>query len=447
MRRTRRRFDTLTLELSVPPIVCSPSEAAALVGRRDTIGFGLGPANPHAFLRALGEREDWEDLVLGGALLLDYYRICTLPGVSYRSGFFGPVERALVAQGHRVELVPGGFRQFGPILARFRPRVMAAQAAVPQSGRVSLSLHYGATYDELVQAGRDPDRLLVIEANVNLPHTRSLAPYDNSLPLEVVDVLVEVDHEPFALDEPGPEDADVAIARYATDFIRPEATVQIGIGGVPNVVAKNLAEGDGGGYGVHSEMFTTGLMHLHQAGKVTNTNKGQFDGVSVTTFALGSSELVRWLDDNEHVAFLPVDLVNDPTIIARNRRFVSINGAISVDLYGQIVADNINGKQISGVGGHEDFVAAADLSQEARSLICLHSTTVIDGERHSRIMPCLPRGAVVSTPRHHTDVVITEHGSAELAGLTVRDRAEALASIAHPDHRDELFAAAASLRR
>ncbi len=140
------------------------------------------------------------------------------------------------------------------------------------------------------------------------------------------------------------------------------STLQTGIGAVPNMVATALADGPGGDYGVHSEMFTTGLMRLHQAGKVTNAAKGVFDGVSVTTFALGTADLYRWLDDNAEVAFLPVDVVNDPTVIGRNHKLVSINGALCLDLYGQVVADSIDGKQISGVGGHEDFVAGADLT-------------------------------------------------------------------------------------
>ena len=159
------------------------------------------------------------------------------------------------------------------------------------------------------------------------------------------------------------------------------------------------------------------------AGKVTNDAKGIFDGVSVTTFALGTAELYHWLDDNADVAFLPVDVVNDPTVIGRNRKLVSINGALCIDLYGQVVADNIDGKQISGVGGHEDFVAGAELHVDAHSLICLTSTATWVAWCARASCPRCPDGAVVSTPRHHTGVVVTEYGSAELAGLTVRERA------------------------
>jgi acyl-CoA hydrolase len=428
---------------------CTPEEAAALIRTRDTIGFGLGPGNPNSFLEALGARDDWEDLIFGGALLLGYYTVLTKPGVSYRSGFFGPAERVLLQEGHAVELVPGGFRQFAPILARFSPRVMTAQGAPPDSeGKVNLSLHLGATREELLKAGKDPERVLLVEVNPNLPRTASLPPhYDNTLPAELIDILVETDAEPFVLEDQVPSDIDTRIAENALEFISEGCTLQTGIGAVPNIVANRLASGPGGDFGIHSEMFTTGLMRLHEAGKVSNTRKGIFAGVSVTTFALGTADLYHWLDGNRDVAFLPVDVVNDPTVIGRNHKLISINGALSVDLYGQVVADNIDGRQISGVGGHEDFVAGAELHPEAHSLICLHSTVGSGDDMKSRIVTLLPSGAVVSTPRHHTGVVVTEYGAADLMGLTVRERARALSEIAHPAFREELQAVAETLGR
>jgi acyl-CoA hydrolase len=431
------------------PNVCTPEEAVALVRPVDRIGFGLGPGIPDALLRALGTRDDWEDLQIGGALCLNLYDVFTKPGVSYRCGFFGPAERLLLSMGHRVELVPGGFRQMGPIMARFAPRVMVAQGAPPdERGTVNLSLHVGGTREELLRAGRDPDRLLIMEVNSHLPRTSSLPPeYDNTIPLEAIDVLVESDAAPFALADSPTTDADAAIARHALTYVRDGSTLQTGIGAIPNIVAAELARGPLGGFGVHSEMFTTGLMQLHRAGKVTNDAKGMFDGVSVTTFALGVAELYRWLDGNDEVAFLPVDTVNDPTVISRNANLVSINGALSVDLYGQVMADSIDGRQISGVGGHEDFVAGAELQLDARSLICLRSTTERDGELVSRIAGFPPEGTVVSTPRHHTGVVITEYGAAELTGRTVRERAHLLVDIAHPDFRRDLRKVADGLGR
>jgi acyl-CoA hydrolase len=199
-----------------------------------------------------------------------------------------------------------------------------------------------------------------------------------------------------------------------------------------------LAEGPGGDYGVHSEMFTTGLMHLHEAGKVTNRKGGEFDGFSATTFAAGTAELYDWLDRNDSVRFLPVDRVNAPEIIAAQRKMVTVNGALCLDLHGQVVADTIGAKQYSGIGGHEDFVSAPGLEIEDRSLVCLPSSATVGGTRVSRIVATLPEGWIITTPRHQLDVVVTEFGSADLRGLTVQERAHALADIAHPDFRDEL---------
>ncbi len=149
----------------------------------------------------------------------------------------------------------------------------------------------------------------------------------------------------------------------------------MGIGSIPNQIATLLAKGDGGDYGLHSEMFTDGCMKLHRAGKITNARKGQYDGVSVTTFAFGSPDLYAWLDGNTDVAFLSVEIVNSPEVIGANDDMISINGALATDIHGQVVADTINGSQFSGIGGAEDFVAGAGLELSDRSLICLPSTS------------------------------------------------------------------------
>ena len=202
----------------------------------------------------------------------------------------------------------------------------------------------------------------------------------------------------------------MAIAEIAVGYIPDGATLQTGIGGIPNAIATALAEGDGSGYGVHSEMFTSGLMRLHQAGKVTNENKGIYEGYSITTFAAGVPELYEWLDGNDDVRFLPVDIVNSPEVISHNDDMITINGAMSIDLSGRISADTLDGRQFSGIGGHEDFVAGANLELSDRSLVCLPATTSVDGQLVSRITPKLETGSIVTTPRHLVDIVVTEYG-------------------------------------
>lgn len=421
----------------------SPVEAAvAQVRSIDAVGVPLGPGVPAAFVHGLAGR-DYEQLEISGALLTDFFEVFSQPNVRYLSGFYGPIERILVDAGADVAFVPSDFRRFAPILERRKPRVMATVASPPDAeGWCSLSLHAGATVAELHRCGADPERVLVVEINPSFPRTVGLPPeHRHGIHLDEIDVLIEGTAPPFELVDAEPTDIERAIALHALDFVQDGSTLQTGIGGIPNAIATLLAEQPGGDYGIHSEMFTTGLMRLHQAGKITN-QKGRWSGLSITTFALGTAELYRWLDGNDLVRFLPVDLVNSPEAIAHNPKMVTINGAICLDLQGQIVADTIGSKQYSGIGGHEDFVASSGLELEDRSLICVSSTVTVGGVVQSRITPTLPLGAIVTTPRHQLDVVITEYGAAQLRGGTVRERALALAAVAHPDFRDELLAAA-----
>jgi acyl-CoA hydrolase len=363
--------------------------------------------------------------------------------VHYLSGFFGPFERALRDAGANISFAAADFRRFAPLLEEQAPRVMATAVAMPdERGICSLSLNAGGTIAELKRAAADPERLLIVEASPRFPRTIGIPPkHPHALAVEEIDLLVETDAGPFALLDPPPGEAERRIAEHARAYIEDGDTLQTGIGAIPSTIAALLAEGAGDDYGVHTEMFTTGLMELHRAGKVSN-RKGQFDGVSVATFAAGSEELYEWLDGNEEVAFLPVETVNSTDVIARNRGMVTINGAIGIDVQGQVVADTIDGAQYSGIGGHEDFVAGPALSLEAKALLCMTATVTLGGALHSRIVPWFGEGAVITTPRHQVDVIVTEHGAAELQGKTVHQRGEALAAIAHPDFRDGLLEAA-----
>ncbi|MEJ7582973.1 MAG: acetyl-CoA hydrolase/transferase C-terminal domain-containing protein [Acidimicrobiales bacterium] len=421
----------------------TPDEAVDRLHPSDTLGIPLGPGQPPAFLEALGHRTDWEDLRIYGALLTVMSEAFSHPNVHYLSGFFGPIERLLRDSDANIGFAPADFRRFIPLLAEQRPRVMATTATPPDSeGWCSLSLHAGAHVTELHRAGADDERLLVVEASDRYPRTVGLPPeHRHALHVDEIDALIESDREPIIIEDPTPTEVDRAMAEHVSAFVPDGATLQTGIGAVPSTVATLLAEGGGGGYGIHSEMFTTGLMRLHTAGKVTN-EKGQFDGVSVATFATGNRELYDWLDGRSDVAFLPVDVVNSPEAIGRNRLAVTINAALAVDIQGQVVADTISGFQYSGVGGHEDFVSGPALSLEARSLLCLPSTFMLGDELRSRIVPWFEAGTVITTPRHQVDVVVTEHGAAELQGKTVRQRGLALAAIAHPAFREQLRAAA-----
>ncbi len=425
----------------------SAREAAALVRATDTLTLPVAPGVPPEFLHALGERDDFRDLVVFAAIIPGPFALFGRPGVRTRSPFYGPIERALAAQGAAIDFVPADFRRITLTIERMRPRVMAILASPPdRDGRMSLGLYAGSGVAELHRCGADPERLLVVETSPRVPRTFGLPPdHTHSLSVDEVDVIVESEREPFALPETEPSDVERAIAAHAVRLIPDGATLQTGIGGAPSEIATILADGPGGDYGIHGEMFTNGLMRLHRAGKITN-RKGHLDGLSICTFALGTRELYDWLDGNEAVRFLPVEQTNAPEAIARNRRMLSINGAIAVDLFGQLIADTLVGRQFSGIGGHEDFVSGAGLAPGGRSLVCLPSSAARNGELLSRIVVVPPPGAVATTPRHAADVIITEHGAAELAGLTVEERAEALIGIAHPELRADLRAEWRKLR-
>src|SRR5262245_52171571 len=203
------------------PAKMTPEEAAGLLRPTDTLAVPLGPGHPVGFLHALAGRTDWVDLTVGGALLTDLYEVFNHPNVRFESGFFGPAERFLLASGANIEFVPADFRGFVPLVEARRARIMATAGAMPSAdGTVSLSLHAGATVEELHRAGADPDRLLVVEVSPHYPATLGLPPeYPHELRVEEIDVLVETDRAPVVLDDPAPGEVELAIAEHALAFI------------------------------------------------------------------------------------------------------------------------------------------------------------------------------------------------------------------------------------
>lgn len=419
-------------------------DAAALVQPKDTLAFPIAVGQPSAFLGALGERDDFADLRVFTGLLIEPFALLQRRGVRVVSGFFGPIERMMRAAGVDLEYLPADFLGWERYALQAQPRVMAsALAPMDEQGFLSFGLHAGATFNAFLQAARDPRRLAIGEVNTTMPHVLGLGRHGgHRIHISELDVVVESDRPVFELPSQPTADEDRAIAEHVEQLVPNGATLQIGIGGVPNIVAELLAGGRKGDFGIHTEMMVDGIMRLHLAGKVTN-HKGFHDGFSVATFAAGSRALYDWMDRNPEVRLLPVAEVNDPAIIRRNRRMVSINGALAIDLSGQVMADTLGPRQYSGVGGHELFVIGAGDSVEGRSIICIHSTATVEGKRISTIVDSLPMGTPVSTPRHHVQYVVTEHGARDLGMMTDRERARALAEIAHPDFRDELLTAAA----
>ena len=421
----------------------SADDAAKLVRDRDEIYLPLAPAQPAGLLAALARRERFDDLHVLCALLQERFPLLEHPGVRVTSQFFGHVERDLVRNGVAIDHLTSDFHGLELIARRTRPRVVATTVSPPdEDGFLSFGVHAGATIVPFLEAARDPERVAIAEVNARMPRTRGLPELgSHHVHCSEVDAIVEHDAELFELSGKFRGDADARIAEHASGLVRDGATLQFGIGGIPNAIARILADGPRGGFGIHTEMLVDGVKLLHDAGKIEN-RKGVYDGFSVCTFALGSRALYDWAEREESLRFLPVSATNLPSIIGRNRDMISVNAAIMIDLSGQVVADTVAGRQHSGVGGHESFVTGAREADGGTSILCLHATANVHGERRSRIVAELPPGSIVTTPRHQVQWVATENGIANLFGVSRRERAERLIALADPDHRDELRAAA-----
>jgi acyl-CoA hydrolase len=239
--------------------------------------------------------------------------------------------------------------------------------------------------------------------------------------------LPEVDYG----EKVGPE--ELAIGKYIAEMIEDGSTLQLGIGTIPDAVLKSLNNHKN--LGIHSEMFSDGIIDLFDRDIINNSKKKIHPNKSVTGFAIGTRRLYDYVDDNPAFVFLDIDYVNDPHVIRRNPKVVAINSAIEVDLTGQVCADSIGSMQYSGIGGQMDFIRGAALSEGGKPIIALTSRTA---KGISRIVPFLKPGAGVVTTRGHIHYVITEYGVAFLFGKNIRQRAKLLIDIAHPDDREGL---------
>ncbi len=278
-------------------------------------------------------------------------------------------------------------------------------------------------------------KYVIAQVNPRVPRTHG----DGMIHVSKINALVrqEVElHEAHFGESVG--EAEILIGQQVAALIEDRSTLQMGIGSIPDAVLRSLDQHKD--LGVHTEMFSDGLVALMQKGVVTNKYKKIHPGKTVTAFALGSRKLYDFVDDNPAVAFLDVDYVNETSVIRRNKRVVAINSAIEIDITGQVCADSIGTYHFSGVGGQMDFMRGAALSEGGKPIIALTSRTA---KGVPRIVPLLKPGAGVVTTRAHVHYVVTEYGAAYLFGKNLRERAKALIEIAHPDDREALDRAAA----
>ncbi len=409
-------------------------EAVQCVQSGNRVFVHAAAATPNVLLRALASR----GAELRGVELVQLHTEgdspCTAPGLaaSFRPNalFLGANLRDAVARGD-ADYVPAFLSEMPGL---FRERVLALDVALvhvsPPDRHGYCSL--GVSVD-IARAAVDSAATVVAQVNPRMPRSHG-------------DGLVH--HSRFAaavaVDEPLPEHAaepvgelEESIGRHCAGLIEDGATLQMGIGTIPDAVLAAL--GQHRDLGVHTEMFADGVLRLVETGVVNGRRKAVHPGKLVAGFVIGSRRVYDFLDDNPQVAMLDIAYVNDPNVIRRNPKVVAINSAIEIDFTGQVCADSIGTRMWSGVGGQMDFMRGAALSPGGKPIIAMRSTTA---RGVSRIVPVLQPGAGVVTTRAHVHWVVTENGAVDLRGKNLRQRAQALISSAHARHREALSRAA-----
>jgi acyl-CoA hydrolase/GNAT superfamily N-acetyltransferase len=405
------------------------------VRRGQRIFLGSGAAEPQALVAALarrsGELADTEIVHIMTLGIAPYAEAAAASAFRHNALFIGANVRPAVDAG-RADYTPIFLSEVPRLFRTGRVPIDVALIQVsPPDAHGFCS--YGVSVD-VVKAAAESAARVIAEVNPRMPRTLG----DSFIHVDRIESLVE---NAVAIPEatPSPPDAVATeIARHVARLIDSGSTLQLGIGSIPHAVLHAL--GKRKDLGIHTEMFSDGVMDLIESGAITGKKKTLLPGKVVASFCMGSERLYRYVDDNPAFEFRPVEFTNDPFAIARNARMVAINSALEVDLTGQVCADSIGYNFYSGIGGQVDFIRGAARSEGGKPIIVLRSTA--RGGKVSRIVPHLREGAGVVTTRGDVHYVVTEYGIADLWGKSVRDRALALISVAHPDFRAELLEAA-----
>jgi len=420
----------MTLDPSWRSRAVSASDVVAKVAKGARVFVHGAAATPVPLLDALADRTDLEGVRLyhlhtsGTKRFVDPSVAGRLRSVSF---FVGPDVRAAVADGRA---------DFIPVFLSDVPLLFASGQVPLDVALVQLSppdRHGNCTLGTSVDAARgavDHARVILAEINAQMPRTLG----NTVVPLADVNAFVLTDRPLFSPPPTTVSTVERRIGELTAALVEDGATLQLGIGGIPDAVLSCL--GNHHDLGVHTEMFSDGLLPLIQSGVVTNRLKSVHPGRTVTAFVNGSRTLYDFIDDNPSVEFHGCDRTNDTGLIRKNPKVTAINSAIEIDLSGQVCADSIGHAIHSGIGGQMDFMRGAALSSGGKPIIALQSTAAAG--KVSRIVRELKPGAGVVTTRGHVHWVVTEYGSVNLHGMTLRERGEALVSIAHPDFRAEL---------
>jgi 4-hydroxybutyrate CoA-transferase len=411
-------------------MITTAEEAVKHINSGDNVYIHSAAAAPQALVKAMAARhQELKDVSI--------YQIHTEGEAPYaepemasafqtKALFVGPNIRNAVREG-RGSYIPV-FLSEAPSLFRRRliPINVALVTVSPPDKHGYCSL--GVSVDISLSVVESAD-LVIAQVNRNMPRTHG----DGMIHISNVNVMVECDEEiPEVLMPPlTPEQKQ--IGKYVAQLVEDRATLQMGIGAIPNAVLSQL--GDHKDLGIHSEMFSDGVLELVEKGVITGKYKRKHPGTIVSSFVIGSRKLYDFVDDNPNVRMLDFEYVNKTKVIKENPKVTAINSAIEIDLTGQVCADSIGTNIYSGVGGQMDFMRGASLSEGGKPIIAINSIT---GKGDSKISPTLRPGAGVVTTRAHMHYVVTEYGVANLFGKSMRERAAALIEIAHPNHRERL---------
>lgn len=421
-------------------------EAVQLVKSNDHIVVGMTAAEPQNFMRILHTVADQvKNVVVSNCLPILEAEFFTNPiySDSFKvAGWFYTKTLRKYHHNGNIAYIPNHLHLAGKKrFEHLKPNIFAMATSMPdEEGYISLSIQNVYEKDAIEIAD-----IAIAEINPNFPRTTG----DNRVHVSQFDYLIEANYPVPSVDNPEPNEKDMKIGESIAKHIEDGATIQLGIGGIPNAVAYFLK--DKKDLGIHTEMFTTGMMDLVRSGIATGKQKNFMPGKHVCAFAYGSKELYEFLDNNPDVYFMRGNEANDPYVIGQNDNQISINTTLEVDLLGQCASESIGHIQFSGTGGQSDTAIGAQNSKNGKSFIALYSTAMVrnpkTGEREeiSKIVSTLKPGAAVSLSRNDVDYIVTEYGCISLRGTTVDERAKLLISIAHPKFREQLTEEAKAL--